>query len=146
MVAVIQRVRQASVEVENRTVASIGKGILCFLGVEKGDTQADAEYIAARLPKLRIFDDENGKMNLSLKDIKGEILVVSQFTLVADVKRGLRPGFENAEVPEKAKEIFDLVIKFLTQNGIKVKTGIFGARMHVNLLNEGPATFILKSR
>lgn len=133
-------------EVEGRVVASIGRGMLCLLGIEKGDTESDAAYIAEKLPRLRIYEDDCGKMNYSLKDINGEILLVSQFTLAADLKKGLRPGFDGAEAPDKAKELFDLVVKFLTQNGIRVSTGIFGAKMLVSLENDGPATFILKSR
>jgi len=146
MIALIQRVRSSKVEVEGKVVASIGSGMLCLLGIEKGDTESDAAYIADRLPRLRIYEDSNGKMNLSLKDIGGEILLVSQFTLAANLNKGLRPGFDNAEAPDKAKELFNLVVKFLTQNGIRVSTGIFGAKMLVSLENEGPATFILKSR
>lgn len=146
MIAVIQRVRSASVSVSNEEVSRIGRGILVFLCVEKGDTSDDAEYISRKLPLLRIFEDENGKMNLSIKDIGGEILIVSQFTLAADLSRGLRPGFEGAEKPEIAEKILDLVVKSIELSKVPVRQGRFRSHMVVNIENDGPATFILDSR
>lgn len=146
MIAVIQRVRSAQVEVNNNIYSSIGRGILCFVAVLKGDSEEDASYIANRLPKLRIFPDEKGKMNLSLIDISGEILLVSQFTLAADLKRGLRPGFDLAEEPEKAQRLLEFMVKSLTLSGVNVKTGLFGAEMLVKLENDGPATFVINTR
>lgn len=146
MIAVIQRVNSAKVTVNENKVAEIGRGLLCFVAVVKGDTDKDAEYLSERLPKLRIFEDESGRMNLSLRDIGGEIMIVSQFTLAADLTKGLRPGFDKAEEPEKAESLIQTVIKSLTQKGFNCKTGIFGAHMHVLLENDGPVTFVLNTK
>lgn len=145
MIAVIQRVKRASVKVNEKIVSEIGKGILCFIAVVKGDTEEDAEYLVKKIPRLRIFEDENGKMNKSLIDIQGEILLVSQFTLVANLTKGLRPGFDRAETPSKAQELIELMIKSFTYDSIPCKSGIFAAHMQVELVNDGPATFILNT-
>ncbi|MCX7831301.1 MAG: D-aminoacyl-tRNA deacylase [Actinobacteria bacterium] len=146
MIAVIQRVRKASVKVNEKIVSEIGKGVLCFVAVLKGDTEEDANYLAERIPKLRIFEDENGKMNRSLIDVQGEILLVSQFTLAANLTKGLRPGFDMAETPNKAQELIELMIKFFTRNSITCKSGAFGAHMQVELVNDGPATFVINTK
>lgn len=146
MIAVIQRVRKAEVLVEGKKVSEIGKGMLCFLAVVKGDTEKDALYLAERLPKLRIFEDEKGKMNLSLYDISGEILIVSQFTLASNLSKGLRPGFDAAEEPERAKALIETVIKSINSNGVSCRSGVFGAHMIVKLENDGPATFVIDTK
>jgi len=145
MIAVIQRVLSSKVEVDNQIVGEIGKGLNILLGVEKGDTDEDVRKLVEKIVKLRIFEDEKGKMNLSLLDIKGEALVVSQFTLAANIKKGRRPSFENAEKPERAKELYENFIKAMSDY-VPVKTGIFGADMKVFILNDGPVTFIVDSK
>ncbi len=143
MKLLIQRVLEASVEVENTICGEIGHGLLVFLGVEKGDTKAQAEYLVQKLLNLRIFEDNEGKMNLSVSDIDGQILVISQFTLAADTSRGNRPGFSNAELPEKAKEMYDYFNQLLKEKGFPPQNGIFQAEMKVRLINDGPSTFWL---
>lgn len=145
MKALLQRVAAASVLVEDELVAEIGKGLLIFLGVEKGDTGSDLDYIEGKIRNARIFDDKNGKMNLSVTDVAGEVLVVSQFTLAADCSRGNRPSFDNAEAPLKAEEIYRAMVKKLIGNGLSVSEGRFGARMKVRLINDGPVTILLES-
>ena len=144
MKALLQRVSHASVTVRNQLVAKINGGLLVFLGVEKNDTEQQADYLARKIVNLRIFEDENGKMNLSLKDVNGEILLVSQFTLAGDVSRGNRPGFETAAKPDDANRLYLYFSEQLRVQGIKTQTGIFQADMQVELLNDGPVTFMLE--
>ncbi len=143
MIGLIQRVKKASVTIDNKLFSSINAGILVLYGVEKGDEKEKAEKIADKISKLRIFEDENGKMNKSIKDISGEVLVVSQFTLAGNCAKGTRPSFDRAELPEKANEMYEYFIKQLKNKGLPVKTGVFGAMMDVELINDGPVTFIL---
>ena len=143
MKLVIQRVTHASVTIENKLFSSIQKGALVLFGVEKDDSEDILDYYAQKLLKLRIFEDENGKMNKSLLDIKGEILVVSQFTLCADCKKGTRPSFDNAKEPKSAKEYYEKFVQILKTSGLNVQTGVFAAHMDVELVNNGPVTIIL---
>ena len=144
MRALIQRVTNSDVTVNGQKVAAIGPGMLVLLGVQKDDGEADAAYLAQKVSNLRIFEDQNGKMNLSVRDIGGELLVVSQFTLAGDTSRGNRPGFETAEKPEKARRLYEYFVSCLRQTGIPTQTGIFQAEMKVSLLNDGPVTFLLE--
>lgn len=143
MKVLLQRVKRASVTIENNIYSEINQGILVFLGVEKNDSDSQAEFLASKISNLRIFNDSEGKMNLSIKDISGEILVVSQFTLASSCKKGTRPSFDNAKPPTEANEIYEKFISFVKQNNISVKTGVFGAMMDIELINDGPVTFIL---
>jgi D-tyrosyl-tRNA(Tyr) deacylase len=141
MKAVIQRVTTASVTVDGEVVSSIEKGYMLLLGVMKGDTEKEAELLARKTASLRVFEDENGKMNLSVNDVGGEILVVSQFTLCADCKKGNRPSFTPSEAPERANELYELFCSKLKEYGVsRVEKGIFGADMKVSLVNDGPVT------
>ncbi len=144
MRALVQRVLHSNVVVDGKEVAAIGQGMLILLGVQKGDNEHDAEYLAQKAARLRIFEDENQKMNLSVQDIKGEILVVSQFTLAGDTSRGNRPGFETAERPDVANRLYEHFVSCLRKFEIPVQTGIFQADMKVSLLNDGPVTFLLE--
>lgn len=144
MKLVIQRVTNASVTVENNIVGKIGKGFLVLLGVGSEDTEKEADYLVQKLMKLRIFEDENGKMNLSIKDVQAQLLIVSQFTLYADCTGGNRPSFTNAAKPEKANELYKYFIKKCKEENVKVEQGIFRADMKVELLNDGPVTIILE--
>ena len=144
MKLVIQRVKHAKVEVENEIVGKIGQGFLILLGVGPDDTKETADYLVQKLIKLRVFEDENGKMNLALKDINGELLIVSQFTLYADCSGGNRPSFTLAAKPDKANELYEYFISKCEGENVKVDHGIFGADMKVELLNDGPVTIILE--
>ncbi len=143
MKAVIQRVKEASVEIDNKIFSKINKGLLILFCAEKNDTEEYIDFMANKILNLRIFEDENNKMNLSLKDIKGEILIVSQFTLASDLKKGLRPSFDNAMEPKQAKEFYEKMILKLKESNPGVQTGVFGADMQVKLINDGPVTFVL---
>ncbi|MCS6903217.1 MAG: D-aminoacyl-tRNA deacylase [Candidatus Bipolaricaulota bacterium] len=142
---VLQRVLEASVEAEGQIAGRIGPGLLIFLGIAKGDTEHDVTFLADRVLGLRIFEDEAGKMNLSVKDVNGELLVVSQFTLYGSTLKGRRPGFDAAAPPDQARVLYELFLQELRRSGLKTESGIFGARMRVSLINNGPVTFILES-
>jgi D-tyrosyl-tRNA(Tyr) deacylase len=146
MRALIQRVAEAGVDIEGNNIAGIGKGILVFLCIEKGDTERDLAYLVKKISNLRIFEDTQKKMNLSIQDINGEVLVVSQFTLSADCKKGNRPSFDSAEEPAKSKKIYMEFIDKLRENALKVATGDFGTYMQVYLINDGPVTVMLNSK
>ena len=145
MKIVLQRVRAASVEVDGRMVGTIGRGLCLLVGVEKGDTPEQAEALARKAVELRIFPDAEGKMNLGLADAGGAVLAVSQFTLAGSVRKGRRPGFDNAELPDRAAALFDRFIASVRGAGFKVETGIFQAEMTVHIRNDGPVTFVLES-
>lgn len=144
MKAVIQRVLGASLKVEGKTVSEIGKGYVIFLGVGKGDTEENADYFIKKIPPLRICEDENGKINKSITDEKGEILLVSQFTLFANTSHGNRPDFLAAETPERANELYLYVAEGLKRAGVPVKLGVFGADMKIEQINDGPFTVIME--
>ncbi len=144
MKLVVQRVKKAQVEVEQKIVGKIESGFLVLLGVTHKDTTEQADYLVKKLCNLRVFSDENDKMNLSIKDVKGELLIVSQFTLYANCQDGNRPSFTNAAKPEQANELYEYFCQKCEDNGIKVEKGIFGADMKVSLLNDGPVTIILE--
>lgn len=144
MKLVIQRVSEAKVEVDNKIVGQIEQGFLVLFGVSKDDTKEQADFLAEKLCNLRVFKDDNDKMNLSIKDIDGELLIVSQFTLYADCKKGNRPSFVNAATPNEANELYEYFMEQCKRNVKKVEKGIFGAHMKVSLLNDGPVTIILE--
>jgi D-tyrosyl-tRNA(Tyr) deacylase len=146
MRAVVQRVTSAHVCVEGRVISHIGRGLLVFLGVDRGDAAADLEYVAGKIRDLRIFSDEEGKMNRSVRDVAGEILVVSQFTLSADCRRGRRPSFDKAAPPEVARTMYYAFVSALEGMDLAVQTGQFQAIMRVELINDGPVTILLDSR
>ncbi len=146
MKAVIQRVKSAEVLIDGRVSGKIGKGLLVFLGVGKGDGESDLSYLTSKIPDLRIFEDEFGKFNLSLKERGGEMLVVSQFTLYGDCRKGRRPSFTDAEDPTAAKDLYDRFVTRLKDEGVPVQTGEFQAKMEVHLVNDGPVTLLLDSR
>ena len=145
MIALVQRVTEARVDVGEQTIASIGRGILALVGVERGDGEAQAERLAERVLGYRIFPDAEGKMNLSLLDIRGELLAVPQFTLAADTGKGTRPGFSSAAPPDEGERLFGFFVEILSLK-VKAQTGRFGADMKVSLVNDGPVTFWLQSR
>jgi len=146
MRAVIQRVKQSSVKTENRTIGQTGPGLLVLLGIAKGDRPADGDYLVNKIANLRIFEDENGKMNRSLLETGGEMMVVSQFTLLADCHKGRRPSFVNAAEPEVATELYEYFVSRARNLDITVATGRFRGMMEVALINEGPVTIIIESR
>ena len=146
MRAVIQRVERASVSVEGEIRGQIGAGFLVLIGVEEGDGDADFRYIAEKVPNLRVFEDEQGKMNRSLLDVGGELLAVSQFTLLGDARGGRRPSFITAARPETADPMYERLVAEWRARGIRVETGVFGAHMKVSLVNDGPVTILLDSR
>ena len=145
MIAVIQRCASSSVKIDNKKISEIAYGLMVLLGICIDDKEKDAEHIAKKIQTLRIFNDENKKMNLSIKDVKGSILVVSQFTLCANIKKGSRPSFINAAPSLIGKRLYDYFILYLKDTGAEVHTGEFGADMNVELINQGPATFIIDS-
>lgn len=145
MRAVVQRVSSASVMVEGEVVGEIGPGLLVLLGVSTSDVEADADYLAAKIAGLRIFEDENGKMNRSVADVGGAMLAVSQFTLYGDVRRGKRPSFDDAARPERARQLYEYFVAQIRRLGLRCETGQFQAMMSVSLVNEGPVTVLLDS-
>ena len=145
MKAVVQRVTYSSVEVNGEIVGEINKGFNVLLGISKEDTEEDMKYIKDKIINLRVFSDENDKMNLSLLDIQGEVLLISQFTLYGDARKGRRPNFMNALGGEEAKKFYDKFIEMMKETGLKVQTGIFGADMKVDIKNDGPVTMLLDS-
>ena len=145
MKAVVQRTARASVSIDGNTVGRIDRGLLVLLGIEPDDGEADIEYMVKKCSGLRIFEDENGKINLSVQDVGGSILLVSQFTLLGDARKGNRPSFTGAAVPEKAIPIYERVISELAKR-LPVQTGVFGADMQVELVNDGPVTILLDSK
>ena len=144
MKAVVQRVKLTSLRVDGALISEIPFGLTVFLGVKAGDTQKEADYIAKKIAGLRIFEDENGKMNLSVKDVGGEVLLVSQFTLYGDASHGNRPSFTLAERPEKAEPLYEYAVRALSEYGICVKKGVFGADMKISQENDGPVTILLE--
>ena len=146
MRAVVQRVSSAHVTSNGEMAGAIEKGLMVLLGVESGDTEKDAQYMAGKILKLRIFEDENEKMNLSVKDVNGDVLCVSQFTLLGDARGQNRPGFTKAEAPARADELYNLVCDEMRKLGVKVETGVFRTHMQVHLVNDGPVTILLDSR
>jgi len=146
MKIIIQRVREAKVSVDGRVIGEIGKGMVVFLGIGKNDTTEDAQYLAEKILNLRIFDDENQKMNLSLSGIKGEIMIISEFTLYGDCLKGRRPDFVEAAPPDYAQELYGSFIELMKKSNLKIITGEFRAYMIVEIHNDGPATFILESK
>ncbi len=146
MRAVVQRVKSAQVSVDGQVSGKIGKGLLVFLGVGKGDGESDLSFLTSKIPGLRIFEDASGKFNLSLKEIGGQILVVSQFTLYGDCRRGRRPSFTEAEEPTAAKHLYEQFVSKLRERDVSVETGEFQAKMEVHLVNDGPVTLLLDSR
>jgi len=141
---VLQRVSESSVEVSGETISTIDRGLLLLVGADKSDSPKNADFLADRCLGLRIFEDDGGRMNLSVADVKGQILAVSQFTLSADISKGRRPSFSSAMLPDEARELFDYFVGKLKESGLTVKSGEFGAKMKVRLLNDGPVTFVLE--
>lgn len=147
MRAVVQRVSRAEVRVDQKTVGKIGKGILVLLGIGQEDDEQDLQWLADKVMNLRIFEDENDKMNLSVLDVGGQVLVVSQFTLYGDCRKGKRPSYSSAAAPQDAEKLYEAFVKFIEEKyGIKVETGVFQAMMEVELVNDGPVTLLLDSK
>ena len=145
MRAVVQRVKEGSVEIEKKEIGKIEEGLVVLLGVGQKDVEKNAEYLVEKIVNLRIFEDKEGKMNLSVKDINGQILVISQFTLYGDCKKGRRPSFISAALPDKAVKLYDYFVKYVKNYGLKVETGEFQAMMLVKIYNDGPVTILLDS-
>ena len=145
MIVVLQRVTQAKVDIDEKTVGQIGKGLMVLVCAEKGDTDEKARLLAQRLLRYRVFEDENGKMNLSVTDVKGGLLLISQFTLAADTTRGNRPSFTPEAPPDEGKRLFDIFVQETEKSGLTVQTGQFGAYMRVSLVNDGPVTLTLRN-
>ncbi|MDG4652073.1 D-aminoacyl-tRNA deacylase [Chryseobacterium arthrosphaerae] len=145
MKIVIQRVSEASVKVDGKIVGEIGKGLMLLVGIDENDEKPDADWLVQKVLNLRIFGDEDGKLNLSVKDISGEVLCISQFTLIADYKKGNRPSFIKAAKPDKAVPLFDYFKEEIAKSGLKTESGIFGADMKVSLINDGPVTIVMDS-
>ena len=146
MIAVIQRTLGAKVKVNSKIISKIEQGMVVLLGIQKGDTLNDAHYVANKISSLRIFNDEHNKMNRSIKEVNGSALVISQFTLCANIKKGNRPSFIHAEDSKPSRDLYDYFIEVIIRNGVTVKTGEFGAMMDVELVNNGPSTFIVESK
>ena len=146
MIAVVQRVSEANVKVNDSVIGKIDHGLVILLGIKKGDIEKDVESLAQKISTLRIFNDDNDKMNLSITDVDGSALVISQFTLCADTKKGRRPSFVHAEAPDLSNKLYERFKTSLTEYGVSVQSGEFGAMMDVDLINNGPVTFILDSR
>ena len=146
MRAVIQRVSSANVKVNKKTIGEIERGLLVLLGVGQGDTLVDLDYVFQKTIGLRVFEDDDGKMNLSLVDVAGQLLVVSQFTLYGDVRKGKRPGFSDAAPPEQANKLYETFVQRAKENNLQVQTGVFQADMQVSLVNDGPVTILLDSK
>jgi D-tyrosyl-tRNA(Tyr) deacylase len=146
MRAVVQRVLESSVTVEGEIVGAIGKGLMVLLGVEEGDTEKEVQYMVEKIFGLRIFEDIDGKMNHSIEDVSGELLAVSQFTLMGDARKGRRPSYSNAARPEEANHLYELFVKNFRAKGTRVETGVFQADMKVALVNDGPVTILLDSQ
>lgn len=145
MKVVVQRVSEARVKVDGQTVGEIGKGLMLLIGIDENDEKSDADWLVQKILNLRIFGDEDDKLNLSVQDVKGEILCISQFTLIADYKKGNRPSFIKAAKPDKAVPLFDYFKEEISKSGLKTESGIFGADMKVSLINDGPVTIVMDS-
>ncbi|KGT09727.1 D-aminoacyl-tRNA deacylase [Elizabethkingia anophelis] len=146
MKVVIQRVSESEVVVENQSVGKIGKGFMLLIGIDENDEKQDADWLVQKILNLRVFGDEEGKMNLSILDIKGDLLCISQFTLIADYKKGNRPSFIKAAKPDKAIPLFEYFKEEIAKSGLKTESGIFGADMKVSLINDGPVTIVMDSK
>lgn len=146
MKVVIQRVSESEVVVENQSVGKIGKGFMLLIGIDENDEKQDADWLVQKILNLRVFGDEEGKLNLSVLDIKGELLCISQFTLIADYKKGNRPSFIKAAKPDKAIPLFEYFKEEMAKSGLKTESGIFGADMKVSLINDGPVTIVMDSK
>lgn len=146
MKVVIQRVSESEVVVENQSIGKIGKGFMLLIGIDESDEKQDADWLVQKILNLRVFGDEEGKLNLSILDIKGELLCISQFTLIADYKKGNRPSFIKAAKPDKAIPLFEYFKEEIAKSGLKTESGIFGADMKVSLINDGPVTIVMDSK